>query len=110
MLNNLFIIGTWILWIDCDTNSQLCRARRRLGIWAAMADLSEVVREQLGDNLSAYSNNDILQAIKKRPPVKYTATPSIDSERINIGLRTAVSNGSRLRIVWGKQYGGLKES
>ena len=109
MLNNVFIIGCWILWIDCDTNSQLCRARRRIGIWTAIADLSEVMQAELGNNLCAYSDGDILRAIQERPPVKYTSTPSMDGERIHVGLSSGVPSKKRFKIMWGKEYGRLKE-
>lgn len=109
MLNDIFLIGGWVLWIDCDTNSQLCRARRRLGIWTAIADLSEVLQAELGNNLCAYSDEDILRAVQKRPPVKYVTAPSTNGEILNIGLSTKAAPKKRLRIAWGKVYGGLKQ-
>lgn len=30
IVNSVWIIGLWILWLDCDTNSEFCRKGRRL--------------------------------------------------------------------------------
>ncbi|KAH9210791.1 hypothetical protein DL95DRAFT_412706 [Leptodontidium sp. 2 PMI_412] len=70
--NNMYqLIVLWILWVGCDLNSELCKKGRRLGIWRAVADISE---EELGSNICAYSESEVADALAKRPSVMYYAT------------------------------------
>lgn len=68
IVNSVWLVGLWILWLDCDINSEFCRKGRRLGIWRAVADISEALREELGPNICAYSEEELAQALKKSAP------------------------------------------
>jgi hypothetical protein len=83
--------------LDCDTNSDICKKGRRLGLWRAIADISKVMREELGPNICAYSESELAEALKKRPPVMYYVKHGTDQEPGHIGLSSKSSGRIRLR-------------
>ena len=93
----------WILWVDCDTNSEFCRKRRRLGLWRAIADISEAMRDALGPNICAYTEHELADALSQHPPIMYHATRETKQRPGHIGLREG--QGKRLRLEWNKEYG-----
>jgi hypothetical protein len=105
VINSVWLLGLWILWIDCDTNSELCRKGRRLGVWRAVVDISEAVREELGPNICAYSEPELADALAKRPPVRYYAKHGTVDEPGHIGLSSRTPSKSRFRLRWNHEYG-----
>jgi hypothetical protein len=103
IINSCWLIGLWILWLDCDTNSELCKKGRRLGLWRAVADISEAMREELGPNICAYSESELTEALKNRPPIKYYVKHGTEQEPGHIGLSSKSSGKVRLR--WNYEYG-----
>lgn len=103
-MNSAWLLGLWILWLDCDTNSELCRKGRRSGLWRAVTDISEAMREQLGPNLCAYSDQELADALKMRPPVKYHVSHGTSDELGHIGLSSGAPSG-RFRLQWNREYG-----
>jgi len=53
-MNFVFLFGSWVLWFDANLHSELCRKGRRMGIWRAIADLSEAMREFGGGDLCVF--------------------------------------------------------
>ncbi|KAE9367622.1 hypothetical protein N431DRAFT_383412 [Stipitochalara longipes BDJ] len=103
VVNSCWLLGLWILWLDCDTNSELCKKGRRLGLWRAIADISEAMREELGPNICAYSESELEEALRNRPPVRYYVKHGSDEEPGHIGLST--KSTGRLRLRWDQEYG-----
>ncbi|KAH8770455.1 hypothetical protein F5882DRAFT_507465 [Hyaloscypha sp. PMI_1271] len=103
IINSCWLLGLWILWPDCDTNSELCKKGRRLGLWRAVADISEAMREELGPNICAYSENELTEVLKNRPPIKYYVKQGTEQELGHIGLSSKSSGKVRLR--WNCEYG-----
>jgi hypothetical protein len=60
--------------VDCDSNSEFYRTRRRLGTWRAITDIAEAMREALGPDICAYSEEELYEALEKKAPVKYYST------------------------------------
>lgn len=102
-INSFWIFGLWILWLDTELKSQLVRAGRRMGTYRAIADISEAMREDLGDNLCAYSDRELASAVKRRGPVKYYVTEGKGDEPSRIGLSSRRSE--KVEVAWGKEYG-----
>ncbi len=103
VVNSDWLLGLWLLWVDADTNSELCRKRRRLGLWRAVADISEAMREELGPNICAYDENELSKALSKKPPLKYYADPGDGYTPGHIGLSSTRSGPVRLE--WDHDYG-----
>jgi len=103
VINSVWLTCLWIVWVDCDTNSELCKKRRRLGLWRAIADISEAMREELGPNLCAYSEEELAGALQKRPPIMYTA---IVGDGDDVGhIRLSSEKAGKLRLLWDREYG-----
>jgi hypothetical protein len=94
-----------MLWLDCDTNSELCKKGRRLGLWRAISDISEAMREELGPNICAYSESELAEVLKNRPPIKYYVDHGTSQEPSHIGLSSKASG--RIRLRWDHEYGTL---
>ena len=105
VVNTVFLYGLWFLWLDCDTNSELCKKGRRLGLWRAVADISEAMREELGPNICAYSEQELAEALKNKPPIKYYATPAQTDEPGHIGLSSRTRSSGTFRLQWNQEYG-----
>jgi len=105
IINSAWLLGLWVLWVDCDTNSELCKKGRRLGLWRAVADISEAMREELGPNICAYSESELAKALKNRPPIKYYVKHGTSQEPGHIGLSSKTSE--RVRLRWNHEYGTL---
>ena len=69
----IWVIGTFAIWIHTHrlSKSQINRCDRNMGPYRAVLDISESMREELGDSISAYSNNKIEKELQDRPLVKY---------------------------------------
>ncbi|KUJ19250.1 uncharacterized protein LY89DRAFT_780239 [Mollisia scopiformis] len=106
IVNSVFILGLWILWVDCDLRSELCKKGRRLGLWRAVADISEAMREELGPNICAYDEWDLAEALRRKDPIKYYAEPGDGVEPGHIGLSSRRSGP--LKLEWNHEYGGGK--
>ena len=78
------------VWIDANLNSQLCRKGRKVrGYFRAAADLSEAMRETLGDEFCAYRDADIARELRQeRNGLRYYSTDVKDGEISHIGIRS----------------------
>lgn len=103
IVNTCWLLGLWILWLDCDVNGEFCKKGRRLGMWRAIADLSEAMREELGPNICAYTEEELAEALKHRPPIKYYATHGTADKPGHIGLTSHTQRKFSLR--WDREYG-----
>jgi len=102
--NSVFLFGLYILWLECDINSELCKKGRRLGVWRAIADLSEAMKEDLGTDTCAYSNEELSLRLSKMDYIKYYVDESAEKEVAHIGLSSRPS--ARVRLRWNQKYGG----
>lgn len=107
IVNSIFLLGLWILWVDCDLNSELCRKGRRLGLWRAVADISEAMREELGPDICAYDEWELDDALGRKKPIKYYADTGGSVGPGHIGLSSRKSGP--LKLEWDHEYGGKDE-
>lgn len=105
---SIWLLGMYVLWVECQFNSEFCKKKRFLGVWRAIADLSEAMREDLGPNVCAYSNKEIGKVLEKRPPIKYYVKDDDDSETGHIGLSSRPSG--KVKLKWNRLYAGKKKN
>ena len=103
IVNSCWLVGLWIVWVDADHNSQLCRKRRRMGTYRAIADISEAMREDLGRNLCAYSEDELRKAVRKQGFIKYYVSNEEDGMPAHLGLSSRPSG--KVKLEWGQKYG-----
>jgi hypothetical protein len=70
-LNGIWVLGTYVLWIDTKRASVLGRMGRKAGGWRAILDLAGAISTDLGVDLAAYSNDELAKELDERPPIKY---------------------------------------
>ena len=90
-LQAIWILGTYIVWLDANICSKLCRHGRTIrGPFRAAQDLSEAIIEALGPNTCAYSDDQLDEALRHLPGVRYYAEDGEnDSGPSQIGLTTS---------------------
>lgn len=90
-VNAVWLLGMWALWVDADYNSRLCREGRHMGIYRGILDISEAMTEGLGTNLSAYSEKELVTAVRRQPPLKYYVSNVGDGQAAHIRLSSRKS-------------------
>ena len=105
-VNGLWLLGLWIIWLDAERCSRLCRQGRRMGTYRAIVDLADAIKEELGGNLGACSNKELEKALRKRGPVKYFVEEGKGEEADGPGRIGLSSRGSkRVTVQLGRKYG-----
>lgn len=83
----IWIFGMYIVWLDARIYSALCRSGRRVrGPFRAAADLSEAMREVLGDETCAYTDGELARELYREPGLSYYATDVDAREVAHVGL------------------------
>ena len=92
-------IGMFGVWLDANLNSQLCRSGRKVrGYFRAAADISEAMRETLGDEFCAYSDAQIAKELRKEQNgLRYYTSYAKDEDVFHIGISSTQRNGLRIR-------------
>lgn len=100
----------FIVWLDANINSQLCRTGRKTrGSLRAALDIAEAMREVLGEESCAYQNAEIASELEKlRVGVQYYATNADGDGVSHIGLSSTRSGQLSLRN--DTIYGGSRAS
>lgn len=101
-VNSFWLFGLWILWLDAHTQSEFCKKGRRMGVYRAIVDIAEVIREDLGPNLAAYSEAELSAALHQQGRIKYHVSKSKTDSSMHIGLSSRQSD--RLRLDWDQTY------
>ena len=98
------------VWIDANLNSQLCRRGRKVrGYFRAAADVSEAMRETLGDEFCAYRDSDIARELRKdQTGLRYYTTDAKNGDVSHIGISSIRQDGIALRdgVLYGAQATG----
>lgn len=106
-------LGMLGVWLDANINSQLCRKGRKVrGYFRAAADISEAMRETLGDEFCAYSESDIARELEKEHNgLRYYTSYVKDSGDIShIGISSTRRDGLYLRddVIYGASTTGRR--
>lgn len=99
-----WLFGMYIVWLDARIYSALCRSGRKVrGHYRAVADLSEAMKEILGNEICAYSDSELARELSRQPGMRYYASDPHDGGASHIGL----SSISRRRVPYNstKMYG-----
>ena len=107
-VSSVWLFGLWIVYVDADYNSKLCKIGRRMGIYRAILDISEAIREDLGPNLCAYSEAELAAALKKLGPLKYYVSDAEEGQVAHIGLSSRKSE--KVELSWDQSYGRKRQS
>lgn len=110
-LQLVWTFGMFIVWLDANVYSKLCRkGRKTRGSFRNALDLAEAIKEVLGDDLCAYSNGKIArQLAKSGHGVRFYSTKDTKDAGIShIGL-SSFTDGQRLQLD-NCLYGGLDRS
>jgi hypothetical protein len=100
-INSFWLFGLSILWLDAHTQSEFCKKGRQMGVYRAIVDIAEAIREDLGPNLAAYSE-ELSAALHQQGPIKYHVSKSKTDSTMHIGLSSIQSD--RLRLDWDQIY------
>ncbi|EKG22091.1 hypothetical protein MPH_00546 [Macrophomina phaseolina MS6] len=89
----IWTAGMYLVWFDTHRNSKLWRRGRRLGMWRAVLDLAEAIREDLGPDLAGYSNEELDKAIDEKGSswMYYASGPATGRPVSHIGLTSRQS-------------------
>lgn len=101
-VNSFWLFGLWILWLDCYTQSEFCQKGRRMGVYRAIIDIAEVIRQDLGPNLAAYSEGQLVAALRQQGRIKYLVSEPKSDSTMHIGLSSSYSG--RTRLQWDRTY------
>lgn len=103
-------VGMFIVWLDANINSQLCRkGQTTRGSLRAALDIAEAMREVLGEESCAYQDAEIACELEKlRIGVQYYATNADGDGVSHIGLSSTRSGQLSLRN--DTVYGGSRAS
>ncbi|EOD48733.1 hypothetical protein UCRNP2_4508 [Neofusicoccum parvum UCRNP2] len=103
----IWTAGMYLVWFDTHRNSKLWRSGRRLGMWRAVLDLAEAIREDLGPDLAGYSNEELDKAINEKGSswMYYAEGPAVGRPVSHIGLSSRQSGKFDLRADAGQLYG-----
>jgi hypothetical protein len=58
------MLETWGLWLEAHFNSEMVKKEREFGTWRVVLDLAESVNRDLGPDTCAYSEGEIVGALK----------------------------------------------
>lgn len=103
----IWTAGMYLVWFDTHRHSKLWRRGRRLGMWRAVLDLAEAIREDLGPDLAGYSNEELDKAIDEKGSswMYYASGPGTGRPVSHIGLSSRQSGKFGLGDDAGQLYG-----
>lgn len=106
-LQLVWTLGMFIVWLDANTCSKLCRKQRKMrGSFRNALDLAEAVREVLGDNLCAYSESEIARQLGKSGCGLQFYTSETETGISHIGI-SSFKGDQGLHLSDKVLYGGL---
>ena len=83
----IWTVVTYLIWLDANLYSSLCRAGRRIrGPFRAASDLVDAMTEVLGHHTCAYSNAELATAMERYGGVRYYTDPIDENGVAHIGL------------------------
>ncbi|MCJ1423557.1 hypothetical protein MMC29_001441 [Sticta canariensis] len=103
-------VGMFIVWLDANINSQLCRSGRKTrGFLRPALDIAEAVRDVLGEELCTYQSEEISRTLDTmRMGVQYYAADADGDGVSHIGLGS--NRSRRLLLSNDTTYGGSRAS
>lgn len=95
-INSFWLFGLRVLCLDCHTQNEICKKGRQMGIYRAIIDISEAIRRDLGPNLAAYFEEQLVGALHQQGQIKYHFSKPNSDSSMHIGLSSRDSGRTRL--------------
>jgi hypothetical protein len=95
VLQFIWSLGMYGLWVDACRKSQLFQAGRRLGLYRGILDLAEAIRDELGPDTCAYSDAELKKAIFERSSAPGLVYRQIHQQQTNHIAITASKSDER---------------
>ena len=76
-----------------------------MGSYRAILDLAEIIHEVLGDDLCAYTDDELEAKLSKQSGVRYTVEDGEGGSPGHVGLTSEKEDGVRALLAYGKMYG-----
>jgi hypothetical protein len=99
VLQNVWVFGMYILWLDTHDTTALVQRGRTVGLHRAAIDLADAIRDDFGPDLSSYSELQLQEKIRRLPEdtlLEYRLVDGIEGECTNIRL-TSRKVGKKLK-------------
>jgi hypothetical protein len=106
ILNSIWSIGTYGVWIHMNRKSALCKKGRRLGTHRAAIDMVESIYQDLGKNICAYSEQELKEELKRKGGIKYYVEHGEGDTPSHIGI-TSSKDKAPVSLRFGELYGHL---
>lgn len=103
ILNSIWAIGTYSVWVAVTHRSELCKKRGYFGSYRAAVDMAEAITAELGTEICAYSDEEIKGKLKKSN-IKYNVMEGVAGSTDHIGLSNKVYD-TELRLNFEDLYG-----
>ncbi len=98
------MVGTYGVWTHLFRKSRFVR-HRPMGSYRAILDLAEIIHEVLGDDLCAYTDDELEAKLSKQSGVRYTVEDGEGGSPGHVGLTSEKEDGVRALLAYGKMYG-----
>ncbi|PVH80015.1 hypothetical protein DL98DRAFT_572134 [Cadophora sp. DSE1049] len=106
--NGAWTLGTWAIYVYASVHSELFQKSRDFGTWRAIMDISESLKEMIGDrNLCPYSEKELSGSLRGRNMVRYESNEGEKGNK-RFGLREVQYRNrdhGRLKLEWERDYG-----
>lgn len=100
----VWLLGTYIVWMDAQHNSQLVRKGLSMNNFRASSDIADAMAEILGPNTTAYSGKELTKALGGDSTVMYQTTIDKITGLGTLGL-TSKGKGKMMKLSWSTLYG-----
>jgi hypothetical protein len=108
LLFGIWCVVTYGVWVHMNCKSEMSLKGRVMGKYRAVTDLSEAMRNGLGDRTCAYTGKELSQELDKIQGVKYVVTYETEERFPHIVL-SSKSDGEGFKLEFGTLYGDRKD-
>ena len=105
--NTVWLIGMYITWETLELQSEFKKKPRGMGKYRAVVDLGDMIREELGSDISALSDSALEAELKKRLPVRYHVSnlvTAMGDKHAHIGLSSNDHQGEKVKLEYDTIY------
>ena len=105
--NTIWLVGIYITWETLEGQSEFKKKRRSMGRYRATVDLGDMIRNELGSDISALSDSALEVELKKRLPIRYHVSDRVTAsgeQHAHIGLSSDSHKGEKFELEHEKIY------
>jgi hypothetical protein len=104
VLNCVWIIVTYGVWVHMNRKSELYGKGRRLGKYRAAIDVVDSIQQDLGRDTCAYSEKELKDKLAEVEGIKYYVEHSDGDAPSHIGISSSMDGGP-VKLRFGELYG-----